>query len=189
MSFPLNGEEATGNEWETMRAGFKLGSPAHKHYCATRQSTFTNHWALSLTFCIIFYRKCILVPVTMSLRAHLWQTAQVMVSLAAPVSLWNCTCHKNVKAHRHLVPRNNVRNVTGAVQEEMNLDLKAGTFSADVFFSRWFECVWFQSCTSLTNIHRLKPRIVAISNKVIVLFNCQKHCIWCLVSTIYYRYT
>ncbi len=101
LSFPLNGEEATGNEWETMRAGFKLGSPAHKHYCATRQSTFTNHWAMSLTFCMIFYRKCILVPVTMSLHAHLWQTAQVMVSLAAPVSL--CETAPVIKMWKHIV--------------------------------------------------------------------------------------
>lgn len=158
---------------ETMRAGFKLGSPAHKHYCATRQSTFTNHWAMSLTFCFIFYRKCILVPVTMSLLTYLWQTAQVMVSLAASVSLGETA--PVIKMWKHIVI---------AV-----LDLQDGTFSADVFFSRWFVCVWFESCTSLTNINQLKPCIVAISNKVIVLFNCQKHCIWCLVSTIYYRHT
>lgn len=159
-----------GKRWEPdSNSGHQHTSTIAQHVRAHLLTTEPCLWH----FALFFYRKCILVPVTMSLLTYLWQTAQVMVSLAASVSLGETA--PVIKMWKHIV-------ITV-------LDLQHCTFSADVFFSRWFVSVWFESCTSLTNIHQLKPRIVAISNKVIVLFNCQKHCIWCLVSTIYYRHT
>lgn len=132
---------------------FKRKSPAHKHYCATCQSTFTNHWPSAVFFIKKIYFSphdnviaCIFV--TDSAGHRVTRSGKYEMSPSASL----CETAPVIKMRRHIVAiqflvvlclRNNMRNITHVVLEEINLGLldEVGMIATDDFFSRCLICV------------------------------------------------